>query len=151
MLDLSCEPGWSYVVAAYGLTWLVLGTYAHYLYRRNQAAARRLSTAIAGDVTSSSDPAQPGKSGPDSAMVAAVLVGGFLGAVVGILLRPAIPMVGQLPVGIVLTGGICLAGVDEWALGIARQSFNQVLAAAVLGAAVGGLVKFVVTRQHGAQ
>lgn len=63
-------------------------------------------------------------------------LGGLVGAVLGILVRPSVPLIGQLPVGIVITGGATLNGVDVLLKSTAEQSFNYMM----IGALFGGLV-----------
>jgi small basic protein len=66
-----------------------------------------------------------------------VIVGLVVGGVVGFLLRPSVPLLGQLPFTTVITRGANLRGLDQLLLGYARSSFNYVVAGIVLGAVVG--------------
>jgi hypothetical protein len=63
-----------------------------------------------------------------------------LGAVIGFLLRPSVPLVGQLPLEIVLTRGSNLVGVDRVLQSTAEQSFNYIIVGAIIGAVALGVV-----------
>ena len=65
------------------------------------------------------------------------IAGLVIGGVVGFLLRPSVPLMGQLPFTTVITRGANLRGLDQLLLGYARSSFNYVLAGLVLGALIG--------------
>jgi hypothetical protein len=65
------------------------------------------------------------------------IVGLLIGGVVGFLLRPSVPLMGQLPLTTVITRGANLRGLDQLLLGYARSSFNYMVAGVVLGALVG--------------
>ena len=65
------------------------------------------------------------------------IVGLLIGGVVGFLLRPSVPLMGQLPFTTVITRGTNLRGLDQLLLGYARSSFNYVVAGVVLGALIG--------------
>ncbi len=68
-----------------------------------------------------------------------VVAGVVLGLVVSFLLRPSVPLTGQLPLGIVLTRGATLRDLDALLIPVAQQSFNYLLAGGVVGG-VGGLL-----------
>jgi len=72
--------------------------------------------------------------------IAGLLIGGF----VGFLLRPSVPLVGQLPFTTVITRGANLRGLDQLLLGHARTSFNYLIAGMILGAIVGLITSFSV-------
>jgi hypothetical protein len=72
--------------------------------------------------------------------VGGATLGGIVGAVLGFLLRPAAPLIGQLPIGVVLTRGEFLNGLDVLFKSTAEQSFNYMLFGAILGAILLGLV-----------
>ena len=59
------------------------------------------------------------------------------GAAVGFLLRPSVPLMGQLPFTTVITRGSNFRGLDQLLLGYAHTSFNYLLAGMVLGAVIG--------------
>jgi hypothetical protein len=65
------------------------------------------------------------------------IVGLLIGGVVGFLLRPSVPLMGQLPFTTVITRGANLRGLDQLLLGYARSSFNYLVAGVVLGALMG--------------
>jgi hypothetical protein len=65
------------------------------------------------------------------------IVGLLIGGAVGFLLRPSVPLMGQLPFTTVITRGANLRGLDQLLLGDARSSFNYVVAGVVLGTLVG--------------
>jgi hypothetical protein len=66
-----------------------------------------------------------------------VIVGLLIGGAVGFLLRPSVPLMGQLPFTTVITRGANLRGLDQLLLGYARSSFNYVVAGVFLGALIG--------------
>ena len=72
------------------------------------------------------------------------IVGLLIGLVVGFLLRPAVPFLGQLPFGTVITRGANLRGLDQLLVAYARTSFNYLIAGVVLGATVGWIAAFVI-------
>lgn len=72
------------------------------------------------------------------------IAGLVIGGVVGFLLRPSVPLMGQLPFGTVITRGANLQGLDQLLLGYARTSFNYLIAGMVLGAIVGLIAAFVI-------
>jgi len=67
------------------------------------------------------------------------------GGIAGYLVRPSIPLFGQLPVGIVLTRGSTLTGIDQLFVPVAQTSFNYVIAGVVVG--VIALFGFSMTRR----
>jgi hypothetical protein len=71
-----------------------------------------------------------------------ILIGLFLGGLVGFLLRPSIPLIGQLPFEAVITGGLSLDGLDSLLIPIAQTSFNYMVAGAIIGA----LIAYFVSR-----
>ena len=71
------------------------------------------------------------------------VVGFVIGAVVGFLTRPSVFLIGQLPFSTVISRGGNLSGVDQLLVPAAQASFNQMLFLAILGAAVGFGVPFV--------
>ena len=72
------------------------------------------------------------------------IAGLLIGLVVGFLLRPAVPLLGQLPFSTVIARGSNLQGLDQLLVGYARTSFNYLIAGMVLGAAVGWIAAFVI-------
>jgi hypothetical protein len=67
-------------------------------------------------------------------------IGAVLGGVVGFLLRPSVPLLGQLPLETVLSRGSNLSGLDLLLKGVAEQSFNYLVVGIILGAVVGLVV-----------
>ena len=65
------------------------------------------------------------------------ITGLLIGGLVGFLLRPSVPLIGQLPFSTVISRGANLRGLDQLLLGYARTSFNYLLAGLVLGAVIG--------------
>jgi len=59
------------------------------------------------------------------AMKSKVAIAGlFVGGIVGFLLRPSVPFMGQLPFTTVIARGANLRGFDQLLTGYARTSFN---------------------------
>ena len=75
------------------------------------------------------------------------IVGVSIGSVVGFLVRPSVPFMGQLPFRTVITRGANLRGLDELLLGYARTSFNYLIAGMIVGAVVGLIAAFAASRQ----
>jgi hypothetical protein len=69
-----------------------------------------------------------------------ILVGTIMGGVVGFLLRPSVPLIGQLPFGTVITRGSNLSGLDLLLKGTAETSFNYMLVGLLVGGAIGWLI-----------
>ena len=76
------------------------------------------------------------------------IVGVFVGGLVGFLLRPSVPFMGQLPFTMVITRGANLRGLDQLLTGYARTSFNYLAAGIVLGAVIGLITAFAVSSQR---
>lgn len=68
-----------------------------------------------------------------------------IGGLIGFHLRPAAPLIGQLPFNIVLTRGSSLTGFDAMLTPLAQQSFNAVAAGCLIGAFIGGLLGYVIS------
>ena len=77
----------------------------------------------------------------------AVILGAFLGGTVGFLLRPGRTVVGQLPFSTVITRGGKLTGLDVILKGEAETSFNYLLIGALIGMAVGWIVKLILSKR----
>jgi len=73
--------------------------------------------------------------------------GSAIGGVVGYLLRPSLPLVGQLPFETVITRGSGLRGINELQRSTAEVSFNYSLAGALIGGTLLGVVQYVVRRR----
>ncbi len=74
------------------------------------------------------------------------VAGAMIGAIIGYLTRPSALLVGQLPFGIVVTGGATLQGLDQLLVPIAQQSFNQMLTGTILGAVLAGVAGMIFRR-----
>jgi len=68
------------------------------------------------------------------------ILGAVLGGLVGFLMRPSLPLVGQLPFSTVITRGSNLTGLDMLLKSTAEQSFNYMLIGAIVGAVVLAIV-----------
>ena len=64
-------------------------------------------------------------------------VGFVLGGFIGFLMRPSVMLIGQLPLGTVITRGSALSGLEQLAVPAAQQSFNVMVTGALIGAAGG--------------
>ena len=64
------------------------------------------------------------------------VLGAILGGLVGFLLRPSVPFLGQLPFSTVITRGSNLTGLDVILKSTAEQSFNYLVIGAIVGAVV---------------
>ena len=65
------------------------------------------------------------------------VVGFLVGAVLGFLLRPSVPIIGQLPFTVVITRGSNLEGLDRMLVSTACTSFNYMLFGGIIAAFVG--------------
>jgi F0F1-type ATP synthase assembly protein I len=68
------------------------------------------------------------------------LVGAVIGGLVGFLLRPSVPLIGQLPFGTVINRGSNLSGLDLLLKGAAETSCNYMIVGVLIGAAVGWMI-----------
>jgi len=68
---------------------------------------------------------------------------GFIGIVVGgllgYLLRPSAPLIGQLPFETVITQGANLRGLDQILVSFAQTSFNYLIVGMIIGGVCGAL------------
>jgi hypothetical protein len=69
------------------------------------------------------------------------VVGGVVGAYIGFLLRPSIPLVGQLPAMVVLTSGQYLRGFDKVFVPTAQTSFGYLITGLVVGMLIAVMFK----------
>jgi hypothetical protein len=96
-----------------------------------------------GDKTAGS----PASSNRDFGKLALLIFAGCLvGGLIGFLLRPSAPLVGQLDFGTVVTRGGRLQGLDQLLVSTAQTSFNYLLAGALLGGVIGGALGYFLTR-----
>lgn len=73
-----------------------------------------------------------------------VSCGLLIGGVVGFLMRPGVPFMGQLSFSTVITRGTNLHGLDQLLVGYARTSFNYLIAGTIVGAVIGLIASFVI-------
>ena len=96
------------------------------------------TSAAPAEVRSNVSTSVSGKGGSGSMPI---FVGGAIGAVIGFLLRPSVPLIGQLPLGTVLTRGGNLSGLDSILKGAAETSCNYMIVGALIGAVVGWFIQ----------
>jgi hypothetical protein len=75
-------------------------------------------------------------------------IGLVIGGIVGFLLRPGVPFMGQLPIGTVITRGANLHGLDQLLVGYARTSFNYLIAGMLMGTIMGLMAAVVISSQR---
>jgi hypothetical protein len=75
-------------------------------------------------------------------------IGLVIGGIVGFLLRPGVPFLGQFPIGTVMTRGANLHGLDQLLVGYARTSFNYLIAGMLMGAIMGLIAAVVISSQR---
>jgi hypothetical protein len=80
---------------------------------------------------------------PGARMISLPLAGGLLGGSLGFVLRPTNPLVGQLPLGTVITRGAYLEGMDRLIVPLAEYSFNVMLGGLLAGAIAGALIAYL--------
>ena len=76
------------------------------------------------------------------------IIGLLVGGVVGFLLRPNVPLMGQLPFTTVITRGSNLRGLDQLLLGYARSSFNYLVAGIIVGTLIGLIAAVVLEKSQ---
>ncbi len=76
------------------------------------------------------------------------LIGALAGGAVGYLYRPSAFLTGQLPFIHVISRGRTLKGFDQVLVPLAEKSFNYLVAGLVLGAALGFVVKTVLSKNR---
>lgn len=74
-------------------------------------------------------------------------VGLLVGGLLGFLIRPSVPGVGQLPFRAVITRGGNLEGLDQVLIPYAQNSFNVTMAGAIIGAAVGAIIAHLIFKK----
>jgi len=67
------------------------------------------------------------------------IIGAIIGGLLGFLLRPHVPVVGQLPFSVVVSAGSDLKGLDEIVRPAAETSFGYLVLGTLMGL-VGGAV-----------
>ncbi len=75
------------------------------------------------------------------------IVGFIAGGFIGFLYRPSAFIIGQLPFDVVITRGANLKGIDQVLIPLAQTSFNNMMAIAVIGAAIGIIIGLLLTRK----
>ena len=75
------------------------------------------------------------------------ILGAILGGMVGFLLRPSLPIIGQLPFKTVITRGSNLTGLDVVLKSTAEQSFNYMLIGIIVGAVILALAAGLIGKQ----
>ena len=81
--------------------------------------------------------AEAKKGKPPSLTGALVFVGILMGGFIGFILRPSVPMVGQLDFMTVITRGANLQGLDQLLISVAETSFNYLFVGSIIGGAGG--------------
>ncbi len=67
----------------------------------------------------------------------------MLGGGVGYLLRPAVPLIGQLPFNVIIADGKNLHGLERLARPYAQQSLECVIAGALVGGMLGLITSYL--------
>lgn len=75
------------------------------------------------------------------------VVGFLAGGLIGFLYRPSALIIGQLPFSTVITRGVNLKGVEQMLIPMAQTSFNNMMVAAVIGAAIGIVIGLLFSRK----
>ena len=75
------------------------------------------------------------------------IVGFLAGGLIGFLYRPSALIIGQLPFSTVITRGANLKGVEQMLIPMAQTSFNNMMVAAVIGAAIGLVIGLLFSRK----
>ena len=75
-------------------------------------------------------------------------LGGIIGGYIGYLLRPSIPLIGQLPFGTVITKGSNLKGLDTLFISTAEVSFNYLIIGVLVGLSIGWIVGNLLTKKN---
>lgn len=63
-----------------------------------------------------------------------------MGGILGYVLRPSVPLLGQLPFQTVITAGSNLTGLDQILKPLAEQSFEYLVGGVILGGVAGLLI-----------
>ena len=72
--------------------------------------------------------------------IAGGILGLIAGGLIGYVMRPAAPLIGQLPFKAVISRGASLQGLEQLLVPLAQRSFNSMLSGALLGIVAGILV-----------
>lgn len=71
-----------------------------------------------------------------------IIIFAIIGGFDGFLLRPSVPLIGQLPFSAVISDGRSPRGIEQLARPYAEQSFHYLIAGTLIGAAVGFAMHF---------
>ncbi len=85
---------------------------------------------------------QPSKKIPVKVVVASI-VGMIIGCFLGYILRPSVPLLGQLPLNMILSGGSNLSGVDYLLKSTLETSLTYMWVGTILGLIGGAVVGFL--------
>jgi ABC-type Fe3+ transport system permease subunit len=77
-----------------------------------------------------------------------ILVGFFVGSLIGYLVRPSIPIIGQLPFESVVSRGSTLRGADQLFISVAQSSFNYLLFGGIVGGLVMGAIGYSISKSR---
>jgi NodT family efflux transporter outer membrane factor (OMF) lipoprotein len=91
--------------------------------------------------------ASPGFAAYTPAVLAIAL--GLVGGIIGFVVRPSIPLLGQLPFNVVIRDGAGLTGLSTFLQPAAHQSFELLLGGTVVGAILGLLTGLALKAQRG--
>ncbi len=72
------------------------------------------------------------------------IVGLLIGGYIGFLMRPAVPMFGQIPFEYVISMGSQFKGMDEILIPIAQKSFFMTIGGSFIGFIIGVIVGFLI-------
>ena len=82
----------------------------------------------------------PSNNESGGAAVAFGIGGFFIGGLMGYLMRPSVPLMGQLDFGTVISRGANLKGIDQILVSVAESSFNYLLIGAITGCVIGVVI-----------
>lgn len=103
----------------------------------------------AGTAASSAAPAETLTRDSQSNSTMLLVVGGcVVGGFIGFLMRPSAFLIGQLPLGTVITRGSMLSGLDMLLVPTAQASFNVMAIGLTVGAVLGGIVSYLRTNRN---
>ncbi len=116
-----------------------------------KACVRCGAPLAAPDAAMTVDPAAPLASPGVAAYTPAVLAIalGLVGGIIGFVVRPSIPLLGQLPFNVVIRDGAGLTGLSTLLQPAAHQSFELLLGGTVVGAILGLLTGLALKAQRG--
>jgi len=77
-----------------------------------------------------------------------LFAGALIGGLLGFLLRPSVPLIGQLDFNTVISRGSNLRGVNQILVSTARDSFNILVGGIIIGAIIGGVIGNILLRKQ---